>query len=170
MDEASAVKRISLNEVPHSIKKINEQILQAKIALYKHELEPDPAFDRHTFEQQLKNLETEKEKMEKQWAKELEMLHFTQREKRNLARLHKFYEKAVKNNEVHKIFLKIWNNTNIENVLINAYYVGSVLYPEKFSDIDFAKKADEIYELFLGRPIYDEMVERFGEPGKINLK
>ncbi|HPZ41011.1 MAG: ABC transporter substrate-binding protein [Dethiobacteria bacterium] len=78
--------------------------------------------------------------------------------------------KAVKNNEVHKIFLKIWNNTNIENVLINAYYVGSVLYPEKFSDIDFAKKADEIYELFLGRPIYDEMVERFGEPGKINLK
>lgn len=103
MDEASAVKRISLNEVPHSIKKINEQILQAKIALYKHELEPDPAFDRHTFEQQLKNLETEKEKMEKQWAKELEMLHFTQREKRNLARLHKFYEKAVKNNEVGQI-------------------------------------------------------------------
>ncbi|WP_339289294.1 AAA family ATPase [Ureibacillus sp. FSL K6-0786] len=103
MDEASAVKRISLNEVPHSIKKINEQILQAKIALYKHELEPDPAFDRHTFEQQLKNLETEKEKMEKQWAKELEMLHFTQREKRNLARLHKLYEKAVKNNEVGQI-------------------------------------------------------------------
>jgi len=78
--------------------------------------------------------------------------------------------KAVKNNEVHKIFLKIWNNTNFENVLVNAYYIGSVLYPERFSDVDIAKKADEIYELLLGRPIYKEMVEMFGEHGKIDLK
>ena len=75
---------------------------------------------------------------------------------------------AIKNNEVYKLFLKVNNNTNIENVLINAYYVGSVLYPERFSDIDIAQKADEIYELFLGRPIYEEAVEVYGEYGKID--
>ncbi|MED3764239.1 ATP-dependent Clp protease ATP-binding subunit [Ureibacillus terrenus] len=103
MDEASAVKRISLNEVPRSIKNINEQILRTKLALYKQDLDPDPTLDRNALERQLKSLESEKEKMEKQWAKELELLHFMQREKRNLARLHKLYEKAVKNNDVGQI-------------------------------------------------------------------
>jgi len=103
MDEASAVKRISLNEVPHSIKKINEQILQLKIALYKQQLQPQPTFNQTAVEKELHRFEMEKEKMEKQWAKELEMLHLTQREKRNLARLQKLFEKAVKNNEVDQI-------------------------------------------------------------------
>lgn len=103
MDEASAVKRIQLNEVPHSIEKINEQILQLKIATYKQELQPDPAFNKSSIERKLHDLEKEKETMEKQWDKELELLHLTQREKRNVARLQRLYEKAVKNNEIDQI-------------------------------------------------------------------
>ena len=103
MDEASAVKHILLNEVPRSIGKINDQILQLKITAYKQELNPDPAFDRSAIEQELNNLEKEKEIMEKQWEKELEMLNLTQREKRNLARLQRLFEKAVKDNEIDKI-------------------------------------------------------------------
>jgi len=75
--------------------------------------------------------------------------------------------KALQNNEVHRIFLKIWCNTNFANVLVNSYYIGSVIYPEQFSDVDFEKKADEIYELFLGRPIYEEAVEVYGKHEKL---
>ena len=103
MDEASAVKHILLNAVPHSIGKINDRILQLKITVYKQELKPDPAFDQSGIEQELNNLEKEKEIMEKQWGKELEMLNLTQREKRNLARLQRLFEKAVKNDEIEKI-------------------------------------------------------------------
>lgn len=103
MDEASAVKRILLNEVPHSIEKINHQIIKLKITAYKQQLKPDPTFNQFAFEQELNNLEKEKEIMEKQWEKELETLHLTQREKRNLARLQRLYEKAIKNSEIDQI-------------------------------------------------------------------
>lgn len=78
--------------------------------------------------------------------------------------------KALRNNEVHRIFLKIWNNSNFTNVLINAYYIGSVIYPERFDDLDIAEKADEIYELFLGRPIYDELVEVYGKHERVQIR
>jgi iron complex transport system substrate-binding protein len=41
-------------------------------------------------------------------------------------------------------------NTNIELALINAYFVGKSLYPERFNDVDMADKAGEIMETFLG--------------------
>ncbi len=63
---------------------------------------------------------------------------------------------AVQNEEIYRIFLKISNNTNFANVLVNAYYMGSVIYPDEFADVDFKEKADEIYELFFGHSIYDK--------------
>jgi iron complex transport system substrate-binding protein len=78
--------------------------------------------------------------------------------------------KAVKNGNVYRIFPKIWCNTNYENVLVNAYYIGSILYPERFSDVNFVDKANEIYEIFLGKAIYEEMVAVYGEHGKIQVK
>lgn len=78
--------------------------------------------------------------------------------------------KAIRNGYVHRIFLKINRHTNYENVLINAYYIGSVLYPDRFSDVDIAEKADEIYELFVGKPIYSEAVEVYGVHSKIDIQ
>ena len=46
--------------------------------------------------------------------------------------------------------------TNYELVLANAWYVGKVLYPEKFSDINIDEKANEISQAFLGKSIYNE--------------
>ena len=46
-------------------------------------------------------------------------------------------------------------NVNHETSLANAYYVGKVLYPEQFADIDPAEKADEIYEFVVGAPVFD---------------
>ncbi|MFW5987774.1 MAG: iron ABC transporter substrate-binding protein, partial [Methanohalophilus sp.] len=58
---------------------------------------------------------------------------------------------------------------NIENVLINTHYIGSVLYPEKF-DEDIEDKADEIYEVFLGKSVYEEMQDVVGSYGKLNFE
>jgi iron complex transport system substrate-binding protein len=40
--------------------------------------------------------------------------------------------------------------TNNEIPIVNSYFVGSLLYPEQFQDIDFETKANEIFKFFLG--------------------
>ena len=47
--------------------------------------------------------------------------------------------------------------TNITYALINAYYAGTVLFPEQFADVDIAEKAGEILTLFLGENIFEIM-------------
>lgn len=59
-----------------------------------------------------------------------------------------------------KVFLQMPYNyyyTNLEIALANAYYIGSVLYPEQFEDIDPAMKFDEISEFFVGIPTYERI-------------
>ncbi len=46
---------------------------------------------------------------------------------------------------------------NFETTLANAYYIGKILYPEAFSDIDPAAKADEIYTFVDGSPVYEKL-------------
>lgn len=47
--------------------------------------------------------------------------------------------------------------TNYETALINAWYMGKIVYPEAFADIDMREKTDEITEMFLGRELADEI-------------
>lgn len=47
-------------------------------------------------------------------------------------------------------------------VLSEAWYIGKVLYPERFQDIEIADLADQLYTFFVGRPLYKEMAEIFG--------
>ncbi|RSD34369.1 MAG: iron complex transport system substrate-binding protein [Methanohalophilus sp.] len=77
--------------------------------------------------------------------------------------------KAFKEDNVYGIYPTSSYHRNIDNVLINTYYIGSVLYPEKF-DGDIATKADEIYEVFLGKPVYEEMQGVVGSYGKLNFE
>jgi len=41
-------------------------------------------------------------------------------------------------------------NTNAELALLNAYFIGKSLYPERFGDVNMADKAHEIMKTFLG--------------------
>ena len=52
--------------------------------------------------------------------------------------------------------------TNVEIALADCYYVGSVLYPEAFKDINPEKKAAEIFELFLGSKTYYKDMSKAG--------
>jgi iron complex transport system substrate-binding protein len=46
-------------------------------------------------------------------------------------------------------------------VLANGYFVGKVLCPERFEDVDPAAKADEIFTFLVGKPVFSVMNEGF---------
>ena len=48
---------------------------------------------------------------------------------------------------------------NMTYAIMNAYYAGTVLFPERFADIDIAEKSAEILTFFLGQNTYDIMAE-----------
>lgn len=74
--------------------------------------------------------------------------------------------RAVREGRVYSMISYNNYTTNIELAIADAYYAGSVLFPEYFSDIDIAQKTDELLEKFLGKRIYSEMEAaglKFGE-------
>ncbi|MCF8229834.1 MAG: ABC transporter substrate-binding protein [Bacteroidales bacterium] len=69
--------------------------------------------------------------------------------------------KALQKKNFYMVLPHNWYTTNYENILCNAYYVGKIMYPENFSDIEIKDKCNEIYRVFLGKPIYDSMELKF---------
>ena len=51
---------------------------------------------------------------------------------------------------------------NLELSLANCYFVGSVLYPERFAGLDVREKANEICAFFLGEEDYLSVLEEYG--------
>lgn len=68
---------------------------------------------------------------------------------------------AVKNNTVYCVLPYNSYTTNFGSVLANAYYIGSVLYPEHFTDINPREKADEIYTFLVQAPCFDKINSSF---------
>jgi iron complex transport system substrate-binding protein len=65
--------------------------------------------------------------------------------------------KAVKNGNVYATLPYNYRATNYAIVLADAYFVGKTVYPERFADIDPAEKADEIFTMFVGEPVFDRL-------------
>ena len=68
---------------------------------------------------------------------------------------------ALKSDQVYIVLPHNWYTINYENILCNAYYIGTVLHPEAFRDIDVEEKCSKIYRMFLGEAVYDSMMEKF---------
>ena len=66
---------------------------------------------------------------------------------------------AVKEGTVYTINPHTSMNVNYETTLANTYFIGKLLYPEQFADIDPVKKADEIYTFVVGEPVFDLLNE-----------
>ncbi|WP_406543229.1 iron ABC transporter substrate-binding protein [Clostridium ljungdahlii] len=77
---------------------------------------------------------------------------------------------AVKNGELYGQLPYVAYYNNIDTALADTYYLGKVLYPEKFKDINPEKKADEIYKFLLGKELYSQMAKDYGGFKKITLK
>lgn len=63
---------------------------------------------------------------------------------------------AVKQDNVYAVLPYTWYWENPETSLVVAYYIGKVLYPNAFADVDFEQKANEIYSMFDGGAILEE--------------
>lgn len=74
---------------------------------------------------------------------------------------------ALRTGRIYYLLPYNYYTTNYATVFADAYYVGKVLYPDRFRDVDPQAKADEIYEHFLGEPVYRQMAETFGGFGRL---
>ncbi|AVB77040.1 iron ABC transporter substrate-binding protein [Methanococcus maripaludis] len=74
-----------------------------------------------------------------------------------------YYESlgAFENGNVYTQFPYNYYTTNYGTALADAYYIGKIVYPEQFADIDIEEKADEIYEFLVGEAVYDKMAEGY---------
>jgi len=68
---------------------------------------------------------------------------------------------AVIAGEVYGVLPYNWYTKNYGSILADAYFVGKVLYPERFADVDPADKADEIYRFLVGEAVFDRLNEAF---------
>ena len=72
-----------------------------------------------------------------------------------------YYESldAVKDGNIYSQVSYNWYTTNVEIGIIDAYYAGTVIYPEQFSDVNIEDTANEITKFMLGKEMYDNFVD-----------
>ena len=96
----------------------------------------------------------------------------------NMRLIHELYSKrpeifkmltAVRKNRVYSNVAFRFGATNTEMAIANAYYIGSIIYPEEFSDVDIASKTDEIFGHFLGVRLYGDLKKQGYEFKKIEF-
>ncbi|MBF0201568.1 MAG: iron ABC transporter substrate-binding protein [Desulfamplus sp.] len=68
---------------------------------------------------------------------------------------------AVKNGRVFGLFPYNSYNQNFESIFANAYYIGKVVYPERFSDVEPMEKAEEISIFLNGGPAFEIINRQF---------
>ncbi len=69
---------------------------------------------------------------------------------------------AVEEGNIYGILPQSYYSHNFANVLANSYFIGNVLYPERFSDVEPVVKSDEIYRELVGESVYSEFRKDFG--------
>ena len=90
--------------------------------------------------------------------------------KQDYQRHRAFYSslRAFKEGGVYGILPFNWYTTNVETSLADTYYIGKVLYPDRFREIDPEEKAREIFRFFVGRDVYSAMEAAYGGFGRID--
>jgi iron complex transport system substrate-binding protein len=68
---------------------------------------------------------------------------------------------AVENGAVYGLLPYNWYTQNFGSILANAYFVGKVLYPERFGDVDPVRKADAIYSFLVDGAVFPELDRAF---------
>ncbi|SEA81915.1 iron complex transport system substrate-binding protein [Eubacterium aggregans] len=70
--------------------------------------------------------------------------------------------KSYQDNKIYQYPSSTSYFSNVEIPLANGYFVGSILYPEKFTDVDLTKKSNEIFKFFLGVEDYMSVLNDYG--------
>ena len=65
--------------------------------------------------------------------------------------------RAIQEGQVYTMPSTNYMGPNITYLIINAYFAGTILYPEQFADVSLEEKAGEVMELMLGEDFFDQM-------------
>jgi len=68
---------------------------------------------------------------------------------------------AVKTHKVYGVLPYNWYSQNFGSILADAWYIGKILHPDRFNDIDPEKKADDIYKFLVSKPVFGSMNSAF---------
>jgi len=77
--------------------------------------------------------------------------------------------RAIQEGRVYTMPAFNFAGTNITYALMNAWFAGTVLFPDQFADIDIAEKSAEILTFFLGKNTFDIMADNGLFFGRINI-
>lgn len=78
--------------------------------------------------------------------------------------------KAFKEGKAFSLFPINFYRTNPEVVMLNTYFIGKVLYPQAFKDVNPEAKAREIFKKFLGVDVFDELRKDFPGFKRVSLE
>ncbi|MDD4254850.1 MAG: iron ABC transporter substrate-binding protein [Methanofollis sp.] len=76
---------------------------------------------------------------------------------------------ARNSGEIYGLVSYNYYTTNLGSVIADGYYIGKVLYPDRFSDIDPVQKADEIYTFLVDDAVFDTLNNAFYGKGFTKL-
>jgi iron complex transport system substrate-binding protein len=79
---------------------------------------------------------------------------------------------AIKNGNVYGVLSYCLYSYNKDEMFADAYYIGKVLYPEQFSDVDPEEKANEIFVEFDGQSagsVYSTLKSDYGGFKKVSI-
>lgn len=76
---------------------------------------------------------------------------------------------AVQKGQLYRQLPYNFYTTNIDTALADAYFLGKIIYPGQFADIEPDIKADEIYQVLLGASLYQQMCRDFGPFAQVSL-
>ncbi|WP_158522832.1 ABC transporter substrate-binding protein [Geofilum rhodophaeum] len=85
-------------------------------------------------------------------------LHLSQEDLRPEAPLPQLLSAFAKD-RVHTFMPHNFYATNYENLLINAWFTASVVFPERLSQGDFEQRRAEIYRFFLGTDVSEDLLQ-----------
>ncbi|MGL5691456.1 MAG: ABC transporter substrate-binding protein, partial [Bacteroidales bacterium] len=69
---------------------------------------------------------------------------------------------AVNDKAVYKVWPYNNYHSNFEVMLMNAWYMGKMLYPDQFQDVTVTAKVNEISKRFLGVPVGERLSQEWG--------
>ncbi len=73
---------------------------------------------------------------------------------------------AFKNGNVYLEWPYNYYATNIDNALIDTYFIAKVVYKQNYN---MKQEADEIYKFLLNKPLYDKMLHYYKNFGRVNF-
>lgn len=68
---------------------------------------------------------------------------------------------AFRNKQLYTLMPYNWYATNFETILVNAWYVASVIHPEMVSEEQFHERRRAIYDFMIGKDVGTELLQMY---------